>query len=411
LRVAILSYELPPDTGHGGIGTFSWTHARALAALGHEVEALAGSPDPGEQRVERIGDVVVRRRGDRRRPGAVCRGLRALGWWWSANRLENALRMKRLLAEAARGGPFDLIEMPDCGAEGLRLGPGAPRARVVRFHSPAALIMREYDTRPGDRRLCGALERRAALRAGAFISCSRFLAAKLPSIGFALPVTTIPNGLELEPAARGEPGAWRRRLALHGDRPLVLFSGRLEPRKGMRLMLEVVPELLRRRDVAVVLAGDDLFGHAERELTPRCAGLRGSLHRLGRLENDEVRALEREADVVWVPSRWESCPYVVLEAMAAGRHGAAIAAAAAGGIPELVTDGTEALLAPVDDVARHLAVLERLLDDRELRRSLGAAAYRRVAAEHSPRKVAERSLEVYRALTAAGDPRGTGTAG
>ena len=43
MRIALLSYEYPPETGFGGIGTYTWYQARAMAKLGHEVHVLAGS--------------------------------------------------------------------------------------------------------------------------------------------------------------------------------------------------------------------------------------------------------------------------------------------------------------------------------------------------------------------------------
>ena len=46
LKIALLSYEYPPETGFGGIGTYTWYQARALAKLGHEVHVLSGATDP-----------------------------------------------------------------------------------------------------------------------------------------------------------------------------------------------------------------------------------------------------------------------------------------------------------------------------------------------------------------------------
>jgi glycogen(starch) synthase len=43
MNIAILSYEYPHETGFGGIGTYSYYHARALVKLGHTVHVFAGS--------------------------------------------------------------------------------------------------------------------------------------------------------------------------------------------------------------------------------------------------------------------------------------------------------------------------------------------------------------------------------
>ena len=43
MRIALLSYEYPPETGFGGIGTYTYYQARALARLGHEAHVFAGT--------------------------------------------------------------------------------------------------------------------------------------------------------------------------------------------------------------------------------------------------------------------------------------------------------------------------------------------------------------------------------
>ena len=48
MRIALLSYEYPPETGFGGIGTYTWNQARALTKLGAEVHVLAGSLTAGQ---------------------------------------------------------------------------------------------------------------------------------------------------------------------------------------------------------------------------------------------------------------------------------------------------------------------------------------------------------------------------
>ncbi|MBP9143735.1 MAG: glycosyltransferase family 4 protein [Thermoanaerobaculia bacterium] len=409
LRIGLLSYEYPPETGLGGIGTYTWTQAQALARAGHEVHVLAGSAAPGPKasaaRRERDGDVTVWRDAapaSARRLGAV---LGRLGWWWSRNRLENGLRMRRLLGRVAAREKLDLVEVPECGGEGLFLPRRWETRKVVRFHSPAELIMPFYDTRPGDRRLCAWLERRGYRRAAAATSCSAFLAREVAHrLGYRQPIVTVPNGIDLTQADGASTFDLRAAIGATGAtgagaaEPVVLFAGRFEPRKGSALLGELVPELLARRSLHFVVLGEDLFGHGERELVPRCRARQGepqtgALHLLGRRPVEDVRAAMRQADVVLLPSRWENAPYTVLEAMAAG---APLVVSRVGGIPELVADGSEALVVADQDVAAHLTAVRLLLDNRELAQSLGAAARRRVEREFTADGMAERSLGVYR---------------
>jgi glycosyltransferase involved in cell wall biosynthesis len=395
VRIGLLSYEYPPETGLGGIGTYTWTQAHALARAGHEVHVLAGAATLGATRSERDGDVTVWRDGGSRAAHRLGAPLGALGWWWSRNRLENGLRMRRLLRRVASRQALDLIEVPECGGEGLFLDRRWERRKVVRFHSPAELIMPFYATRSGDRRLCARLERRGYRRAAAATACSEFMAREVATrLAFTTPIVTVPNGLDLAALAGSALFDLRAAIGAAADEPVLLFAGRFEPRKGSALLSELVPELLARRAVRVVVLGEDLFGQAAGELAERCRERQrgGRLHLLGRRPAADVRAAMRQADVVLLPSRWENAPYTVLETMAAGRP---LVASGVGGVPEMVEDGREALLAADQDVAAHLAAVERLLDDHELGRGLGAAARARVEREFTSDEMAARSLEVY----------------
>lgn len=403
MRIGLLSFEYPPETGFGGIGTYTRTQARALAALGHEVHVLAGAtaPRPLARRLEE-GVEIWRFRGGPRRWAAALGRLRL---FWTRNRLENGLDMARALARLLDRHPLDVVEVPECGAEGLRLARLLPGRIVVRFHSPAELILPFYDVPPLDRRLCSWLERRALRSGAAFTAASEFLAREARvRLGVPAPIEAIPNGIELAASAGEASFDLRARLGLGPATPVVLFAGRIERRKGADVAAAVAARLLPRRALACVFVGDDLFGWLERELAPplAAAGGPGSFHPLGRLPLAEARAALAQADVVLVPSRWENCPYVVLEAMAAGR---AIVASDGSGLPELIEPGRTGLLAPVGDATAHAGAVERLLDDREFAQRLGAAARARVERELSAETIARRSLEVYRRVVAAADAR------
>jgi D-inositol-3-phosphate glycosyltransferase len=128
-------------------------------------------------------------------------------------------------------------------------------------------------------------------------------------------VAVIPNGIDLNLFDAAEELDARKKFGLSPDRLMIFFSGRMERRKGVHLLGEIAASVLARPDVELVLAGDDLFGYAERELLPslRAKPLRGSVRFLGKL--DAVGCdLPASADVFLIPSLWENCPYACLEA-------------------------------------------------------------------------------------------------
>lgn len=98
-----------------------------------------------------------------------------------------------------------------------------------------------------------------------------------------------------------------------------------------------------------------------------------------------------DIDIFAFPSLWDNFPYVILEAMAAGK---AILATATGAVPEMLGDA--GLVVPVGDVRGLAKALRKLMADPELRAKLGAAARRRFQERFHPDRVMGEILEVYR---------------
>jgi glycosyltransferase involved in cell wall biosynthesis len=98
-------------------------------------------------------------------------------------------------------------------------------------------------------------------------------------------------------------------------------------------------------------------------------------------------------DIVVFSSLFEGLPIALLEAMSAARP---IVATHAGGIPEVVDDGVEALLVPPADPESLAAALSRLLADRELRLQLGQGARQRLLAQFTVESMVKSYDTVYR---------------
>ncbi len=157
-------------------------------------------------------------------------------------------------------------------------------------------------------------------------------------------ISVISNGIDL-PLFDQEPVAdLTERYGVPRGQVTILFAGRMERRKGIHLCAEIVATVLSRHDVTFLFAGEDIFGYVEKTLKPALEGkqLAGSFRYLGKLGLQELRACARAVDIYLLPSIWENCPYSCLEAMASGR---AIVCSDQGGMPELIEDGVNGLLA------------------------------------------------------------------
>ena len=113
---------------------------------------------------------------------------------------------------------------------------------------------------------------------------------------------------------------------------------------------------------------------------------------LGFVPHDDLGPLYERAAVVACPSHREGFGVVCAEAMAYGRP---VVAGATGGLLDLVVDGETGLLVPPRDVGALRAALERLLEDRELRRRFGAAARERIKERFAWPAVTDATLAAY----------------
>lgn len=160
----------------------------------------------------------------------------------------------------------------------------------------------------------------------------------------------------------------RRELDVDPAEVLVAVVANLRAQKGHEVLLEATRLLAERGvPVRVVAAGD---GPLRDELLARrhALGLDDRVAFLG-ARPDAVR-LMAGADVLALSSHYEGLPVVLMEASGLGLP---VVATAVGGIPEVLTDGADALLVPPGDASALADALERMALDDVLRTRLGAA--------------------------------------
>ncbi len=141
-------------------------------------------------------------------------------------------------------------------------------------------------------------------------------------------------------------------------------------------------------DIQALLVGEGELRMSV-ENTGRALGLTGVLHVVG--YRNDADALLAAADVVVLSSREEGMGSVLLDALLLAKP---IAATRAGGIPDVVEQNINGLLAPVEDSRALGENISRLLTDRQLAQRLSAEA-QRGAANFSVERMTERTLAVY----------------
>jgi phosphatidylinositol alpha-1,6-mannosyltransferase len=184
------------------------------------------------------------------------------------------------------------------------------------------------------------------------------------------------------------------------DHPIVLLSvGRLIPRKGMDLVLEALPKVLKQcPDMIYKIVGDGPDRSRLEQLSLEL-GVDEAVDFLGYAENGDLPSIYQSADIFVLPSREmkdessiEGFGIVYLEASACGLP---VIAGRSGGAVEAVIEGeTGILVDPYDSEILGEAIIY-LIDDPDRRARMGMAGREWVVREMNWVRAAS---EIYKLL-------------
>jgi len=155
---------------------------------------------------------------------------------------------------------------------------------------------------------------------------------------------------------------------------LVVAIGRYNPQKGFDRLIEaweLLPKELLQEGWKLRLVGD---GELREELGIQInkARLQDSII-LGKAESN-MKSVYKEASILAMSSRYEGLPMVLIEAQSSGVP--AVSFSCKCGPKDVITDGVDGLLVPEGDVSALAKALEKLMRDENLRKQMGAAAYK-----------------------------------
>ncbi|HEM8508952.1 TPA: glycosyltransferase [Burkholderia cepacia] len=379
LKICLLSQDYPP-ANCGGIGV--WTHevATGLAAMGHEVSVVTRGH--GHSTVDFENGVWVHR---------------IVPVWWP-ERNEPPLpdippvirdyaytafdEVKRI--RARRG--LDIVSTPIWGLEGIACVADGTIPTMVSLHTTFRLALpfkpewkadEDYYSLHVEKIMRG--EEWLLKNAQHILANSKAIIQDIErEYGLRIDrskATIVPHGIEDVVHTGKVPRAGTQKSVN------MLFVGRFERRKGIDLLLNVLPRLLRKYpnlNVKFVgengLPGPDGKTYVEHFQSENIgASVLERVTFAGVVSKAELLSSYEECDVFVAPSRYESFGLILIEAM---RFGKTCVGSRIGGMQEVIVDGADGLLFEPDNEEDLLNVIDRAVGDPSLRVRLGDAARR-----------------------------------
>ncbi len=207
-------------------------------------------------------------------------------------------------------------------------------------------------------------------------------------------VEVIPLGVDPERFCPGSREAARAELGLADDAQVVLAVGRIEPLKGLDILIRAAAQVTERSRLQLLIVGGDEAARPEFDRLSAIAeevGVSDLVRFAGAVGHEALPDYYRAADVVVMPSFSESFGLVAVEAMASG---VPVIASRVGGLASTVADGRTGYLVPWRCPEPFAEKIELLLRNRPLRDALGAAGVVRMR-DFSWESVADRLVGLY----------------
>lgn len=218
-------------------------------------------------------------------------------------------------------------------------------------------------------------------------------------------VIIIPPGVDLERFHPIDKTEAKKRVGIPCGDKNIMFAGRIEPLKGIDTLIQAMalikqryPSVIENTCVAII-GGDPWADNPDAEMSRLQAmrqvlGIHDIVLFLGAKDQDVLPNYYAAAELVVMPSHYESFGMVALEAMAMGRP---VIASEVGGLAFLIRDGVNGYHVPTRDPEALAERIYELLSNNQCREEMGRAA-RQNAERFNWSIIAEQMAVVYQGL-------------
>lgn len=392
MRIALVNSEYPSRDGHGGIATYTYTLANALAGQGNTVHVLARLGSRPDSLAPGIRFHTFNFKGySRIRQFLDMRFYNGPVQW----EIGHALSIREILLDIHGREGLDIAEFPEYGGLAFACRDPVPFPVVIAFHTPTEMVD-SLNNAPAskDRAAWYRFEEKALLCATLFRSPSNSLkdyAIRRYKLSPSS-ITIIRN-----PIAMPLYEKLKRNYPTDDDCIDLLFAGRLEHRKGVDILSKNIKNILKLGPTVTmtfageseIKAGPDYRLRIENSLSDM---ERKRIWFLGPINQGELAVLYCRSSIFLMPSLFENAPYALMEAMASKLP---IVAAAGGGISEIIEHKINGQLFSLDNPQSLIHCIADFVNDPYLARSCAEQAFVDVKKRYTPDKIASESLAFY----------------
>ena len=312
-----------------------------------------------------------------------------------------------------KGLNYDLIHshywMSGLAAEVLKASWNVPVIQM--FHTLGKLkqeVAQNAEEAEGDYRIMG--EKRAISIADKIIASTSTEKSQLEDLYDADPekIKIIPPGVDLSHFYPIPPDESKEFIGSPLDKKMLLFVGRIEPLKGIKTLLKAIGYLSdngqAEENLCLAVIGGELTDENGQESEEMkllyqlrdVYGLQDLVTFLGKRSQDSLPYYYSAAEMVIMPSHYESFGMVALESMACGTP---VIASLVGGLIHLVEDGVTGYHVPVDAPEALSERIAGLLKDKSLRYRMGHDAFA-FAKKYDWNNITDRMIQTYDELLA-----------
>jgi D-inositol-3-phosphate glycosyltransferase len=189
---------------------------------------------------------------------------------------------------------------------------------------------------------------------------TRYYGARPEKIG------VVPCGVNLELFRPMDKKRARQQLGFAPEEAVVLFVGRFAPLKGIERLLAAASQLQERHRLRLVIVGGNGYGTPESQRVRRfseVSGIQEAVTLPGRVAQEQLPPYYSAADVLVVPSYYESFGLVALEALACGTP---VVATDVGAMPGILREGVNGWVVPEGSPGALARGIDRVLGSARL---------------------------------------------